>query len=810
MKLPLIAAILSLWIVSVRASTPTLGSIHPRGAQVGTTATLTFNGDRLTDAEEVLLYDEGLTISAIKVEDAKKVTVTVAIAEDCPLGEQRLRLRCRSGITELRTFWVGQFPAAAEVEPNNDFAAPQLIEKNITLHGLTENEDVDYYEVQLTKGERLSVEIEAIRLGLTLFDPYVAILNNKRFEIVARDDSALLVQDTFASIIAPEDGVYVIEIRDSSYSGGGNFHYRAHVGNFPRPTGVYPPGGQVGEALAVTYLDATNGDQTKTIPLPEKTNGSYGVRLEQDGLRSPAPNVLRVSDFPNVLEKEPNNQRKEATASEGTLPLAFNGIISEAGDEDWHRFTGMKDQKLEIRVHARSIRSPLDSVLNLYAPDGKHLAGDDDGAGPDARLVHTLPADGDFTFRVKDHLGKGGPDYVYRVEITPVIPSLTVSIPRFQRNNSQTRQTIPVPRGNRYACLFNASRSEFGGDLVFEVPGLPTGAQFHAEPMAANINVFPVVFEAAPDAPIAGGLLDVLAKHADPEKAIQGDFTQNVELVLGPPNNTVFYGIADPGKLPVSVVEEIPFTINMESPKVPLVRNGTIDLKITATRKEGFTKPITLRMLWNPPGIGSPGTIQIPEGKTEALYRLNANGGAETKTWKIAMLGESNDGNGAIYASTALTPITISPPYVTGKIEMAATEKGATADVVCKLEHHLPFEGKARLELIGLPAKCTSEPLEIEKGVEEIVFSVKTEADSPVGKHKNLFCSMVILHEGTPIPHTVAQGGVLRIDEPPPAPKETPAKAEVADKKPDQPKKRLSRLEQLRLAAKQAREQRKP
>ena len=48
----------------------------------------------------------------------------------------------------------------------------------------------------------------------------------------------------------------------------------------------------------------------------------------------------------------------------------------------------------EFRIVTRSgqVRSPLDAVLNLYGPDGKHIAGDDDsGSGPDARQVQTLP-----------------------------------------------------------------------------------------------------------------------------------------------------------------------------------------------------------------------------------------------------------------------------------------------------------------------------------------------------------------------------------------------------------------------------------
>ena len=41
-----------------------------------------------------------------------------------------------------------------------------------------------------------------------------------------------------------------------------------HVGDFPRPTHVYPPGGKVGEKMQVTYI----GDPSRRYE-----NGNYGA-----------------------------------------------------------------------------------------------------------------------------------------------------------------------------------------------------------------------------------------------------------------------------------------------------------------------------------------------------------------------------------------------------------------------------------------------------------------------------------------------------------------------------------------------------
>ena len=186
----------------LRAASPSLGIIQPRGAQRGTEAVVTFNGGRLVDAQEILIYYPGITVKKLEVVNDAQVKVTFAIAPECRLGEHAFRVRTATGISELRTFWVGALPCIDEKEPNSDFAAPQPIALNTTVHGVVDNEDQDYFVVDCKKGQRLSVEVEGMRLGVTVFDPYVAILDAKRFELATSDDSSLIGQDCGCSIVA--------------------------------------------------------------------------------------------------------------------------------------------------------------------------------------------------------------------------------------------------------------------------------------------------------------------------------------------------------------------------------------------------------------------------------------------------------------------------------------------------------------------------------------------------------------------------------------------------------------------------------
>src|SRR5438105_372330 len=190
MKL-LFSALPVLWLAAAttaHAASPTLGGIAPRGGQRGTEAALLFNGARLSDAKEILFYTPGFAVTKLEVVNDSQVKATVKIAADCRLGEHAMRVRTASGISELRTFWVGALPQIDEKEPNSDFAAPQKIPLNVTVNGVIDNEDVDYFAFQAKKGQRVTAEIEGMRLATTFFDPYVAILDSKSFELTASVD----------------------------------------------------------------------------------------------------------------------------------------------------------------------------------------------------------------------------------------------------------------------------------------------------------------------------------------------------------------------------------------------------------------------------------------------------------------------------------------------------------------------------------------------------------------------------------------------------------------------------------------------
>jgi hypothetical protein len=746
----------------VRATSPQLNNILPTGGQRGTELEVTFAGERLQDTEEIICYEPGVQVLKLSSITNNTVRAQLKISPECRLGEHHLRLRSATGLSELRTFFVGPYPVVAEVEPNNELAKAQKVPLNSTVTGVIASEDVDCFAVEATKGQRISAEVEGLRLGRGVFDSRLMLLSTNGMELADVDDTWLGVQDPFLSVIAPSNGTYVVLLRESTYGGNDQCQYRLHIGSYPRPTIVSPLGGRTGETVALEFYSEATGDFTNNVKLPDAPDDHFGVFAEQGGLVAPTANWIHVSAFTNVLEVSPNQKLEQATVSSCEPPLGLNGIVSENKQEDWFRFRANKDVALEVNVFARRLHSPLDPVLEILDAQGKFLASNDDAAGPDSSLKFTPTATTNYFVRVRDTLGRGGREFAYRVEIAPVVPALGVKIPEVARNDTQSRQFITVPRGNRFATLISAKRENLGGELAFDITNLPPGVTLLSKTMPGNIDAMPLVFEAATNAAIGAQLLDLTVVGTNGAAQITGKFHQDVELVQGVPNNANYYSTRV-DKFCVAVTKEAPLKLRVVEPAVPLVQAGSMRLEIVAERATNFDEPINLQMIWNPPGVSSQSEATIGKGETNVFYQLNANGGAELRSWQITLLGHAQVEGGQLYVSTQPAKLEIAAPFVTGKIETLWTSPGAPGKLTVNLETPKPFEGKATIRLAGLPDKVTAAEKEITKDDHEVVFDLTVDPQCPLGSHKNLFCTLDIKDKGQVIPHTLASGGILRI-----------------------------------------------
>jgi hypothetical protein len=782
------------------ATLPDVNQIEPRGVVRGEETVVTLKGARLGDATEVLCDLPGIEILEVKPVDGKSVEVKLKAAADLTPGLYPFRLVTKSGISQLRLLGVGTMPRVEEVEPNDDFFKPQPIELNSTVSGVVQREDQDYFQVDLKAGDTLNVEIEGIRLASSLrnrniLDPYIAILDEGRFEVAASDDSALLQQDGYCSFKAPKDGKYTILVRDSSFRGSNEAVYRLHVGSYPRPVAVLPAGGQPSTTLDATLIFSDGSERQAQVPLPSETFNQWGLVTEDDKGIAPSPNWIRINELPVALEQEPNDDRREAPVVEA--PGAFCGVIEKPDDFDCFSFEAKKGTRYRVEVFARGVlRSPLDAVCNVFDPQHKTLSSSDDSRGKiDPYLEFTANEDGKHTVRIYDHLRGGSPMHTYRIEVTTPTPSVDLTLKELRRDEATV---VSVPIGGRAAMVVSAQRDRYNGEVNLTLEDLPEGVTATTFPMPPGRPEVPVLLTAAEDAKHNASLFQVFAKGDDKNPHVGGKLSQTHNLVLGQ-NRRWMWGY-ETERAAMAVTDPVPFTIEVAQPKTPIVRNGSKSLVVKIKREEGFDGTVRFRTLYNPPGIGINNSRSIPKDKNEVEIPITANGGAGIGTWPIIFQASYSSSTGS--AETATPPIMLEVQDSLFKYDFpkAAGELGQTVNVTVPVEVLREYEGDAEVELVGIPAGVSSpEPVQkLTPDTESVTFPLVIDAEkAKVGKHRTLVCRSRVNVHGETIVQTNGTGE-LRIDKPLPPKVDEPKKEKKPEKKkPDEPKP-LSRLEQLR------------
>jgi len=761
----------------------------PRGGGRGIAVQVTFHGRSLENPREILFYQPG--IKATDFESLPKpgdgFKVRFQIARDCPLGEHVLRVRTATALSDAVTFWVSPFPTVYESETkigeNDTIAKAQPVPLNSTVEGQIlpgPDMDRDLYRVDVEQGQRISVEVEAARLGTLHFggesDLAVRILDADGKELGKNDDSALYVQDPVLSILAPHTGRYYIEIRQQIFTPPRQAWYRAHIGTFSRPTAIFPAGGQAGTTIEARVLGDPTGERAEQIALPAKP-GNFDY-LEG----APSPNILRVSPYPNVLF--PN--------SPAALPAALNGILEKPGDVQTFQFPAKKGQAWKVQVFARTLGAPVDPKIWIRpANSTKNLLEADDSRMVDLGLPSTRgqwhikdqldpvvvfrpPADGDYTLGIEDSTGGYGPDHVYRIEIEPLRDTVYTHITAPDGYQIPRLTGLIVPRGNRWTVdvqLAQGLGNNYKGEIELEAVGLPRGVTMIAPRYTKGANRMPVQFVAAPDAEPQAALIELLARPVDRAAHLDSASRQAFALINQPGELPWHFVFLD--KYALAVTGPAPFHIQLEPPAIPIAQTGELQLKAKVVRHGDFNGPVEMQPDWLPPGVSKGATVTVPAGKDEGTFTIQADAKAAPGVYRIAMnagttgTGDSYSGVGRIRVSSAFVELRVTEPYLSIDLGRGSVERGKTGEIVGTLKQNKPFQGNATVTLRQLPNGITMRnpaPTITSKDT-EVVFHIQADPDALAGLYKNISCEIAFSEEGQTIrQHTGS--GVLRIDAP--------------------------------------------
>lgn len=761
----------------------------PRGGARGAAVDVEFHGFSLEDPKEIVFYEPGIKASGFvpygKPGDGFKVKFF--IAPDCPLGEHVLRVRTATALTDAVTFWVSPFKTIYESESkigeDDTMEKARAIPMNVTVEGQIlpgPEMDKDFYRVQAEKGQHISVEVEAARLGTLHFqgenDLCVRILDAAGKELGRNDDSALYVQDPVLSVIAPATGAYYVVVQQQIFYPPRQAWYRAHIGTFSRPSAIFPAGGQAGTTISARVLGDPAGERTEQVALPAKPGN-----FDYFSGGTPSPNVLRVSPYPNVMVGD------EVAA----LPAAFNGILEKPGDSQTFHFTARKNQQWKVQVYARTLGAPVDPKIWIRsAADPKHLLDADDArlvdlGQPSARgtwhvkdqldpiAIFKVPADGEYILGVEDTTGAGGADHVYRVEVEPVQDTVLTHITMNDGYQMPRLTGMIVPQGGRWTLdvqLAPGLGNSYKGDIELEAKGLPKGVTMIAPRFTKGATRMPVQFVAAPDAGQQAALIELSARAVDKGTHVLTGSRQGFALTNRPGELPWHYVFLD--KYALAVTQPAPFDIELVQPEIAIAQNSELLLTARVTRHGSFKGAIEIQPDWLPNGVSKEGVLTIPADKTEAAFKIQANDKAPAGVYKVAMNASTTDGDaysgvGRVRVSSAFIDLKVAEPYLTIDLQRTSVERGKQALLVGVLKQNKPFPGKATITLRQLPkgVKMLEPAPTIGSKDTEVIFHLAADIDALAGLYKGIGCEVAITEEGQTIrQHTGS--GILRVDAP--------------------------------------------
>lgn len=534
-----------------------LDSVYPSGGQRGTSVKVQFKGleSGLSFPREIIIDGPpGITAKELRSVNGYTLEATLDIAADAPLGRRWLRvLNDRSGLTNFVYFVVSSLPERIETEPNNEVTKSESVSIPVVVNGrINPAADLDTYRFSGKRGQKVVAAIAAHALDIHgqgrnygIADFSLELLDANGRTLAAAEDSVGF--DPVIQHTLPDDGDYVVRVQLLNYQGFLEAVYRLTLGEVPYVTGVFPPGFRRGTATEFQLLGpnvppgttriqsaSTTVTQPASLPgagttLPNGDSAWTGIEaarwdpaylLRHVGLEAPGNSGLDVplviGDYPEAIEAEPNDESRNAAPL--AIPSTTNARFDKPTDADWFAVRLEAQQKIQLEIVAqRYLRSPVDTLLQIYDAKGMLLAeNDDEGFDPsyeqyhdfkttDSKLSFTAPATAEYFVKVSEQSGVNGPRAVYRLTVQPEQPDFKLS---------HFPDAIPVWGPGSTACVsVRIDRfSGFTDEVDLAVEGLPAGwSTSPATSLASkperpyNTHQFRIflTITAPPDAPIA-------------------------------------------------------------------------------------------------------------------------------------------------------------------------------------------------------------------------------------------------------------------------------------------------------------------
>jgi len=689
---------------SARAQLPVtqLFAVSPPGGKAGTTVDLTLSAGADLDGVHQLYFSHPGITAAQKMAPPGPLPVAaeplvgqfqVTIAADVPPGVYDVRAVGTFGMSNPRSFVVGEWNEVREQPGDNSQDKAMAVELNSTINGTADGSNSDWYKFAAKAGQRILIDCWAERIDSRM-DGTLALYDAAGRQLLRSQDDER--RDPFLDLAAAADGEYFLKVYDFVYGGGPEYFYRISIGTAPHIDYIVPPAGLPGTKGIYTIYGrnlpggaAADGltidgrpleKAAVEIELPadnaaERPLASQFVKPEEvelDGieyrLKTPQgtsnPYFIGFASAPIVMEVEPNDDPTKAQTI--AVPCEFVGQFGPRGDHDWLQFEAKAGQVYWLEIISQRLGLPTDPSVLLQrvtkndkgeeqVADLQEL--DDNGVNAGGLSFNTANGDGSFRFAAPaDGLYRAlirdlyqsvdaDPRRLYRLAIRPERPDFRLAaVPPFPANNkTEARPWNAVLRRGEAARIDVAAyrRDGFAGEITVSAEGLPAGVTSQPVVIAVGQNSATLVLSAADQAPAFAGNIQVIGRAKIGEAEVARAARPGTVLHAAPQNIAAHARMARSLTLSVIGNETAPFIVEFgESKPWEMSRAGKLEIPVKVTRRGEIKGNLTLTALGLPPNV-APQPLAFDGNTNEGKFQAQINANAPLGTFSIYLQVQS-------------------------------------------------------------------------------------------------------------------------------------------------------------------------
>ncbi len=672
----------------IPAPRPELARAEPRGVQIGASTRIRLVGKHLSRIEKVTFSDKRITGRVLAEGHGKsgEAWIEVAAATAVPSNAFEVTVTTHAGKSGVLKLHAGMLPQVSEHEPNEKAQTATALSLPASCWGvIARRGDADHFCFEGKAGQTIVFDVAAARLGsklnamLTVLDPSGNVVqSNNDFDQQA---------DPLLAYTLSRDGRHTVRVADLTLGSSADHFYRLSIGAFPYVTGCYPLAVPAGRETSVT-LAGYNLPIDIAVKVRSGASGEVAVPLPP-GFLSRRGLKVRVSTMAEVLETEPNDLPKQATAM--SAPGGASGLIwsrgSQGEDSDLFRFRSKVGQTWIVGTEAAVWGSPADTKIEVL----------DAAGGPLQRLLLQAMRDSYISFRSINSTTNDARVHNWR----------EMELNEFLYMQGEVCKLFRLPQGpdsgfrfyeinGKRRCYFDTSPTGHALDeACYIVQPHPVGTQI----VPNGLPTFPLYYANDDDADRRLGSDSKLSFTAPRD----GDYLVRVSDVRGHGGDRFAYHLV--------VREAQPdFTVAVGGKNASVNSGSGKQVTFTATRSDGFEEAIDIEASGLPPGVSlsSPIRIQAGHNVARAILHLQPDAPAWSKdAWsKVKLTAKAKIGEKPITKPLGnLGQVKRAPsPKLTVHLEPAEVtiEPGATVSATLKVERN-GFDGRIRFEVNNLP-----------------------------------------------------------------------------------------------------------